>query len=81
MQIWFAAILAAASCAGPAMAQTAPADAGPVYTLEAALRAGGGSAPAVDAATAAIDAAEQARAVAALRPNPQVQAQVENIIG
>lgn len=81
MQIWFAAVLAAASCAGPAMAQTAPADAGPVYTLEAALRAGGGGAPSIDAATAAIDSAEQARAVAALRPNPQLQAQVENIIG
>lgn len=80
MQIWFAAILAAASCAGSAMAQTVP-DTGPVYTLEQALRAGGGTAPSIDAATAAIDAAEQARAVAALRPNPQVQAQVENIIG
>lgn len=80
MQIWFAAALAAASCADPAMAQTVP-DPGPVYTLEQALRAGGGSAPAIDAATAAIDSAEQARAVAALRPNPQVQAQVENIIG
>ncbi|MGN7158342.1 TolC family protein [Sphingomonas sp. SAFR-052] len=80
MQIWFAVALAAASCAGPAMAQTVP-DPGPVYTLEQALRIGGGSAPAIDAATAAIDAAEQAQAVAALRPNPQVQAQIENIVG
>lgn len=81
MQIWFAAVLVAASCAGPAMAQTVPAEAGPVHTLEQALRAGGDAAPSIDAANAAIDAAEQARTVAALRPNPQVQAQVENIIG
>ncbi|KQN92035.1 transporter [Sphingomonas sp. Leaf67] len=81
MQIWFAAMLVAASCAGPAMAQTAPADTGPVYTLDQAVAAAGGAAPSIDGATAAVDAAEQARAVAALRPNPQVQAQVENILG
>ncbi|KQM20469.1 transporter [Sphingomonas sp. Leaf24] len=81
MQIWFAAIVVVASCAGPAMAQTAPADAGLVYTLDRAVAAAGGRAPSIDVATAAIDAAEQARAVAALRPNPQVQAQVENIVG
>lgn len=81
MQSWFAALLVAASTAATASAQPVPADAGPVYTLEQAVAAASGTAPSIAAATAAIDAAEQARAVAALRPNPEGQFQVENIVG
>ncbi len=79
----FAALLAAASCASVAQAQQAPvaASAAPVYTLDQAVLAAGGSAPASEAATAAIEAARQGRSVAGLRPNPVVQGQVENIVG
>ncbi|MFM2372090.1 MAG: hypothetical protein RIS85_1812 [Pseudomonadota bacterium] len=80
-----AASLAAAPCA--AMAQT-PADLPPsaqsaqsVLTLEQAVAAAGGSAPAVQAAQAGIDAARAARTVAGLRPNPTVETQVENFAG
>ncbi|MEG8219352.1 TolC family protein [Sphingobium sp. AR-3-1] len=48
-----------------------------------AASGGSGSAPlpSVAAATAGVDAATAARRVAGLRPNPEVQAQVENIAG
>src|SRR3546814_645472 len=48
-----------------------------------AASGGGGSAqlPSVAAATAGVDAATEARRVAGLRPNPEVQAQVENLAG
>ncbi|WP_390479158.1 TolC family protein, partial [Altererythrobacter sp. MTPC7] len=90
MEKLLAALLAAASCATMAHAQTAgplPAEtAGPattfdVYTLDQAVMAAGGSAPASEAATAAIEAARQGRTVAGLRPNPQAQGQIENIAG
>src|SRR3546814_7924235 len=45
------------------------------------FRAAGGSGPAAEAATAAVDAARAGRTVAGLRPNPVVQGQVENVIG
>jgi len=77
-----AAALAAASCATSAQAQQGPAtDSAPPYTLEQAVAAAGGSAPASEAATAAIDAARQNRTVANLRPNPVFQGQIENIVG
>ncbi|MBI0477080.1 TolC family protein [Sphingomonas sp. MA1305] len=113
-----AAVLAAASLAAGAAAQTAPPPGLPAatapqsldtFSLESALRAGGvGSAalpaadrapagapsgslqsgvsgpvglPSVAAATASVDAATAARRVAGLRPNPELQAQVENIAG
>lgn len=80
-----AAVLAAASCASMAPAQTGPAapiaSARPVYTLDQAVRAAGGTAPAGAAATAAIEAARAGRTVAGLRPNPVVQGQIENITG
>lgn len=72
-----AAILAAACCASLAQAQTS----GPLYSLDRAVRDAGGSAPATEAASAAIAAARESRTVAALRPNPQVQGQVENVLG
>lgn len=78
-----AALLAAASCAAVAQAQErAPvATAAPVLTLDDAVAAAGGSAPAADAAKAGVEAALAARTVAGLRPNPTVQTQVENIAG
>lgn len=108
-----AAVLAAASLADTAGAQTAPppgfpaATASPqatgAFSLETALTAGGVASdtvsaassaaasspaastkpalPSVAAATASVDAAASARRVAGLRPNPQVQVQVENIAG
>lgn len=64
------------------------------FSLENALAAGGMSSsssgpgvssstplPSVAAASAGVDAATAARRVAGLRPNPEVQAQVENIAG
>lgn len=80
-----AALLAAASCASMAQAQVGPrapiAQDAPVYTLDQAVSAAGGSAPATEAATAAIEAAQAGRTVAGLRPNPVAQGQIENIIG
>ncbi|MBN9145690.1 MULTISPECIES: TolC family protein [unclassified Novosphingobium] len=78
-----AALLAATSCAAVAQAQErAPAVTGaPVLTLDDAVAAAGGSAPAADAAQAGVEAARAARTVAGLRPNPTVQTQIENIAG
>jgi outer membrane protein, heavy metal efflux system len=85
MRQLLAAILAAASCVTMAQAQVAGTQpithAEAVYTLEDAIRSAGGSAPASQVAAAAIEAARQGRAVAGLRPNPEVQGQVENIMG
>src|SRR3546814_7843127 len=62
------AMLAAASCATMAQAQVGPsapfAQDAPVYTLDQAVSAAGGSAPAAEAATAAVDAARAGRTVA-----------------
>ncbi|MEH3101741.1 TolC family protein [Sphingomonas adhaesiva] len=79
MKSFVAAVTAAASCvlATPVSAQLTPTS----LTLDQALVAAGAAAPAADAATAALAAAQAARDVAALRPNPQFQAQVENIAG
>lgn len=111
-----AAVLAAASLADAAGAQTAPSpglpaasatsQTAPTFSLENALAAGGMPAsstsiasnnpprsstatpsgippglPSVAAATAGVGAATAARRVAGLRPNPEFQAQVENIAG
>ncbi|MGT2515354.1 TolC family protein [Sphingomonas panni] len=83
MKMIFAACVAAASCAGVVQAQTgAPASApASVLSLEHAVAAAGGSAPAADAAGAAIEAAQAARTVAGLRPNPVAQGQIENVVG
>ena len=70
-----AALLAATP--GAAMAQ-APA---PLLTLEQAIAAAGGSAPANEAAAAGLQAAQAARTVAGLRPNPTLQTNVENVTG
>ncbi|MET4898333.1 TolC family protein [Sphingomonadaceae bacterium jetA1] len=83
MKTMVAALMAAASCVGVAQARTGvEADrAAPVLTLDQAVAAAGGAAPATQVARAAIDAARAARDVAGLRPNPVAQGQVENIIG
>jgi len=79
----FAALLAATSCAAVAQAQeSSTASSSPsVLTLDQAVAAAGGSAPATDAAHAGIEAAQAARTVAGLRPNPSVQTQIENVAG
>ncbi len=104
-----AAVLAAASLAGTAEAQTAQPSGNPAaastssqtadtFSLENALSAGGMPSaqspatsvraasrsvplPSVAAASAGVDAATAARRVAGLRPNPEVQTQVENLAG
>lgn len=94
MKNMLAAMLAAASCASMAQAQQGalPKAANPSetpstpwphpgFSLDQAVAAAGGSAPAIDAAAAATEAAQAARTVAGLRPNPVVQGQVENIVG
>ncbi|EQB29700.1 TolC family protein [Sphingobium ummariense] len=83
MNTVLAAFVAAASCAGMAQAQTGmqaslPV---PVLSLDQAVEAAGGAAPAAQAATSAIAAARAERIVAGLRPNPIAQGQVENIAG
>jgi len=79
-----AAVLAAASCVPVARAQdraVAHQATGTIFTLDDAVAAAGGSAPALDAAQAGIAAAQAARTIAGLRPNLQLQTQVENILG
>jgi len=83
VQRFIAALLAAASCACPAQEGAVATDASPQagLSLDQAIAAAGGSAPAADVATASITAAAAARDVAGLRPNPSFQGQVENIAG
>lgn len=83
MKVMIAALLAAASCAGLAQAQTPPAPvlAGDVLTLDEALRQAGAVSPANEVAALGVEAAEASRRVAALRPNPTLNADVENVIG
>lgn len=82
MSRFIAALLAAASCAGIAQAQTAPPiEASEVTTLDEALTLAGVSSPNAEVARAGIRAAEQGRTVAGLRPNPSVSVEVENVAG
>ncbi|MFC6437571.1 TolC family protein [Novosphingobium resinovorum] len=83
MKTVLAALLAAASCAATVQAQEVPgAPYGAVtLMLEDAIAAAGGSAPAVDAGRAGVDAAIADRKVAGLRPNPVAQGQIENVMG
>lgn len=78
-----AAFLAAVSCATVAQAQTAPvsADTATTLTLDEALRRAGAIAPANEAAALGVEAALAGRRIAALRPNPVFNADVENVIG
>ena len=82
MNRFIAAVLAVTSCATEAQAQTTKsAPGGPVLTLAQALDLAGASAPSVDAATAGVRAASAARQVAALRPNPTISTDIENVGG
>ena len=79
-----AALLAVASCASIAQAQSvAPAATSPPLTLDRALALAlaGATAPAIDAASAGVRAAEAGRTVAGYRPNPTIVAETENIAG
>ena len=78
MRIAFAAMLAAGACASSLQAQTAgTAETGPVVTLDDALRAARAASPSLAAGAAGVDAATAGRSVAALRPNPEVEATSE----
>jgi len=85
MKIVRAALLAAATCASVVQAQPQGdaqiVPAAKVFTLEEAIAAAGGAAPASEAAVAAVEAAVAGQRLAGLRPNPVVQIQVENIAG
>lgn len=77
-----AAMLAAGACASSLQAQTgSPVLREQVLTLEQALRRAGAVSPAQEAATAGILAASAQRRVAALRPNPSIVAETENVAG
>lgn len=90
MHRYIAALSAVASCASMAHAQTSPpvattsrspAATAPVLTLDDALRMGGAASPSVDSASAGVRAADAARTVAGLRPNPTASATAENVVG
>lgn len=77
-----AALLAVASCAAIAQAQTAPSEQdGPVLTLDQALASAGATSPSADVGQTGIRAADAGRTVAGLRPNPSVNIQTENVAG
>ena len=77
-----AALLAAASCISAAQAQTAiAAEAEAPLSLPRALELAGTSAPSIEAASAGVRAAEAARSVAGLRPNPTLNVEAENVVG
>lgn len=77
-----AALMVEASCASIAHAQTVgPAATSPPLTLDRALALSGATSPSIEAASAGVRAADAGRSVAALRPNPTIVAETENIIG
>lgn len=77
-----AAFMAAASCASLTQAQTiGQAVTSTPLTLDRALALSGATAPSIEAASAGVRAAEAGRSIAALRPNPTIIAETENIIG
>jgi cobalt-zinc-cadmium efflux system outer membrane protein len=80
-----AALLAATSCASLAHAQpvtfSGQTDSQQVLTLEQALALGGGSSPTLTAGTAGVQAASAGRALASLRPNPELSLESENVGG
>ncbi|RYY38008.1 MAG: TolC family protein, partial [Sphingomonadales bacterium] len=77
-----AATLAATVCASSAQAQTSPpAIAQDGLTLDQALELAGANGPGIGASAAGVRAAEAQRRVAAQRPNPSVNVEVENVVG
>ena len=85
MYRFVAALVAATSCVAMAQAQEVtearPPIAGSLLSIDDAVALAGGSAPAADAAEAEVDAAQAARRVAGLRPNPALNVEVENFVG
>ncbi len=86
MKPFLAALFAAAACASVAPAQTAPpsaidGSARNILTLDQALSRAGINSPATEAAQFGVRAAQAGRTVAGLRPNPTVNADVENVVG
>lgn len=53
----------------------------PPFTLERALALGGAVSPSIAAGTAGVQAATAGRRVAALRPNPEIVVETENVAG
>lgn len=86
-----AALLAVASCASLAHAQTSPpaisitrtqpTNDAPVLTLDRALALGEANSPGIDAANSGVRVADATRTVAGLRPNPTASVNSENIAG
>lgn len=72
-------VLAQASATGSP--HTVPGADTSLFTLDQALSAAGANAPNLQAASAEVRAAEAGRTVAGLRPNPEVQVQIENVGG
>lgn len=76
-----AVVFATASGIPAADAQTAAPANAPVLTLADALDLAGSASPNIDAADAGVRAASAARRVAGLRPNPSLNADIENVGG
>jgi cobalt-zinc-cadmium efflux system outer membrane protein len=79
-----AVIMAVASCASIARAQTAARpqlSAGQVLTVERALALANAASPSTEAGSAGVRAAGAARVVAGLRPNPSITVETENVAG
>lgn len=82
MHRFVAALMAVASCASIAQAQsTDTVSTAPPVTLEQALALAGATSPSVEAANAGVRAAEAGRTVAGYRPNPSIVAETENVAG
>ncbi len=82
MRHFRAALWVVMACVGTAHAQQPPsAEAGPPFTLERALALAGATSPSLEAASADMQAAEAGRRIAALRPNPSVSIETENVAG
>lgn len=82
MQRFVAALMAVASCASIAQAQSPEiVSTVPPLTLEQALALAGAASPSVEAANAGVRAAEAGRTVAGYRPNPSIVAETENVAG
>ncbi|MGZ0073965.1 MULTISPECIES: TolC family protein [Sphingomonadales] len=87
IRLWsgLAMILVLIFPASDAMAQTAAQSSQPapepIFTLERALSLGGAVSPSREAGAAGVQAATAGRAVAALRPNPEIVVETENVTG
>ncbi|MDH7640269.1 TolC family protein [Sphingomonas oryzagri] len=80
-----AALMAVASCASIAQAQSLASQPAAttenVVTLNQALALAGTVSPSLDSAAAGVRAAQEARTVAGLRPNPSIVVESENLVG